>query len=274
MLAEVDVRAIPQSSFSFGDVSLEFESGDSNWLAYIDRRYGSFAGGCGNEPFRIRFEPTSGPLPAGLPTPLAAHLEAVDCAPTPRGYRIETSTSSCEIDMVSRQATLRGPSAMYPLDNLLRHLLPLLVEDGLIVHSALVECGASGLLASGPSGAGKSTLACLARGRALSDELAVVKMNGRAASAIALPFWNARRGRTPLRAILHLSHARSHRLERIGSGAAMRRLASQVLWPVWDERAIARSFSSLTDIAEAVPAFDLGFAPTEDVWDFLDKECA
>jgi hypothetical protein len=273
MLAEADVRATSRASFAFGEVRIAFESADLVWLSYVDRRYGSFGCEPSGDSFVIRFEPDATALPEGLETPLAAHIEAVDCAPSALGYRVKTATSTCEIDLRSRRALLRGPAAMYPLDNLLRHLLPLLWEEGVIVHSALVGDGAGGgFLACGPSGAGKSTLADIARGRAFSDELAAVRLDGREATSIALPFWNARRGSVHLRAVLHLRHASSHRLDWLRPEAAVRRLAPQVLWPVWDESAMARSFGYLTEIAERVPAFELGFRPTEDVWDFIDEE--
>jgi energy-coupling factor transporter ATP-binding protein EcfA2 len=153
------------------------------------------------------------------------------------------------------------------------HLLPLLWEEGLLVHSALVADDAgSGVLACGPSGAGKSTLARLARGRALSDELAAVKLEGRQPISVALPFWESRPGRARLRAVLHIGHGTHHRLEPLLPEEALRRLATLILWPVWNESAMARSFAYLTEIVETVPAFDLSFAPTGDVWDFIDKE--
>jgi len=273
MVEVADERRVSHASFAFGEIHLRFESADLPWLSYLDRRYRNFSVAPQSESFVVRFEPSSAPLPPDLVTPLAAHLEAVHCEPTPRGYRVRTATSQCEIDLCSRRATLSGPSAMYPLDNVLRHLLPLLWEDGLLVHSALVADGdGSGVLACGPSGAGKSTLARLAGGRALSDELAAVRLESRGAISIALPFWESRPGSARLRAILHLAHGASHRLERLLPQQALRRLASQVLWPVWDELAMARSFAFLTELAETVPVFDLFFSPVEGVWDFIDKE--
>jgi hypothetical protein len=273
MLEVAEEKELTQASFAFGEIQLRFESADATWLGYLDRRYRRFSVPPRAESFVVRFEPTSAPLPPDLVTPLAAHLEAVHCGPVPDGYRVSTETSECEIDMRSRRALLQGPSALYPLDNVLRHLLPLLWEDGLIVHSALVAGqDGSGVLACGPSGAGKSTIARLAGGRALSDELAAVRVEQAGATSIALPFWESRPGSTRLRAALHLGHGAFHRIERLGPEQALRRLASQVLWPVWDEKAMARSFAYLAEIAETVPSFDLWFAPRGDVWDFIDKE--
>ncbi len=273
MLEVAEERGISQASFAFGEIHLRFESVDRTWLSYLDRRYRNFSSEPRSESFVFSFEPASIALPANLVTPLAPYLEAVHCAPAPDGYRVRTETSSCEIDLRSRRAILRGPSAMYPLDNVLRHLLPLLWKEGLLVHCALVaDNEGKGVVACGPSGAGKSTIARLAHGRALSDELAAVRLGSGGALGIALPFWESRPGNARLRAVLHLRHGARHRIERLHPGEALRRLTSQVLWPVWDETAMARSFTYLTELAETVPAFDLSFAPTGDVWDFIDKE--
>jgi hypothetical protein len=88
----------------------------------------------------------------------------------------------------------------------------------------------------------------------------------------SLPFWESRPGRARLRAVLHIGHGTRHRLEPLRPEEALRRLATLILWPVWNESAMARSFVYLTEIVETVPAFDLSFAPTGDVWDFIDKE--
>jgi hypothetical protein len=273
MIEVAEERRVAYASFAFGETHLRFESDDSAWLSYLHRRYGSFSLSSTRDAFVVRFDPTPAPLPAALVSPLAPHLEAVDCEPTPAGFSVTTATTDCEIDFETGRAWLRGPSAMYPLDNVLRHLLPLLWKSGLIVHSALLSLGVSrSALACGPSGAGKSTIARLSRGRALSDELAAIRIENGQASAIALPFWEARPGSAPLGAVLHLRHGAAHRLSRLRPEDSLRRLASLVLWPVWDEAAMARSFAHLVELADWAPAYDLSFAPTEDVWDFVEEE--
>jgi hypothetical protein len=266
-------EVIPHASFAFGEVHLRFESASRTWLSYLDRRYGRFAEPLRDDSFVVRFEPTSGSVPPDLVTPLAAHLESVRCEPMESGFRVRTDTSECDIDLDSRRAVLSGPPAMYPLDNVLRHLLPLLCENGLLFHSALAtDSEGRGILASGPSGAGKSTLARLARGRALADELAAVDLAGAVPTAIALPFWESRPGRAPLRAILHIGHGADHRLRTLRPEEALRRFSGQVLWPVWSEAAMARSFAFLTEMMETVPAYDLEFSPANDVWEFIERE--
>jgi hypothetical protein len=274
MLGLVETTAISQAGFAFGETHISFQCPDEEWLSWLDRRYGSFSTAPTLTDFVVRFEPTAAPLPSDLVSPLAPYLESVDCEPIVNGFRVRTATTDCEIDLDSRRAVLRGPSAMYPLDNVLRHLLPLLWEDGLILHTALIAVGHGSVLASGPSGAGKSTIARLARGRALSDELAAIRLAGGGATGIALPFWEARPGSARLRAILHLRHGLTNRIEHVCAEQALRKLASQVLWPVWDEAAMARSFGYLATVAETVPAFDLAFTPTQDVWELIDREVA
>jgi hypothetical protein len=271
LLGVAEEKALSRASFAFGEVELGFECADSAWLSFLDRRYGKFSIAPVRDAFTVRFEPTEAALPAGVTSPLAPQPEAVGVERTAAGFRASTETTECEIDLRERRAVLRGPSAMYPLDNVLRHLLPLLWEDGLILHAALVEIGEGSVLACGPSGAGKSTIAKLSRGRALSDELTAVRNDGGRAEGIALPFWEARPGRARLDAILHLRHGASHDLSPLRSGESLRLLASQVLWPVWDEKAMARAFGQLAELA-AAPAYALSFAPREDVWELIEEE--
>jgi hypothetical protein len=72
--------------------------------------------------------------------------------------------------------------------------------------------------------------------------------------------------------VLHLRHADRHRLARISSEESLKRLVSQTLWPIWSEEAMTRVFSCLAELATGVPAYELSFAPREDVWSFVDEE--
>jgi hypothetical protein len=264
------------ASYDFGEIPFTFESDDEAWLALLERRYRAFRATrthTGPSVFTVRFEPTRVPAPAELVTPLAAHLEAIEMRKTPEGFRVSSATTSCNIDLPSRKAHLRGPSAMYPLDNLLRHLLPLLWNEGVLVHGAfLVRRSGGGLLAGGPSGAGKSTLSRLASTHALCDELTAVRVEKADARLVSLPFWESRPGRAPLDALLFLSHGASHRLIPLSPGRALRRLVPLVLWPVWDDGAMASAFAHVTRLLESRPAFELAFAPRPDVWEFIEKE--
>jgi hypothetical protein len=259
--------------FSFGENAISFASADVDWLGLLETRYREFRDASASACFTVRFEPTAVAFPPDLEGPLAVHQEELRCRRTPAGFRVDTETSSCDIDLIGREAVLRGPAAMYPLDNLLRYLLPLLWKDGVIVHAAaLLARDGGGLIASGASGAGKSTLARLASGQSLCDELAAIRVEGERPGVVSLPFWESRPGRAGLRAILLLEHGERHRLEPLRPEAALRRLATHILWPVWDETAMARSFAHLARLVEAVPAFVFHFAPRPDALRFLEEE--
>lgn len=261
------------SSYDFGETGFTFESTDEQWLGLLEKRYRAFRALPRASGFTVRFEPTRKPLPVDLSSPLAVHLEAIGTERTPAGFRVWSKTTSCDVDLFSRKALLRGPSAMYPLDNLLRHLLPILWDEGVVVHGAfLARRSGSGLLAGGPSGAGKSTLARLASSHALCDELTAIRVDVEESHLISLPFWVSRPGRARLEALLFLSHGEPHRLAPLHPGEALRRLVPLILWPVWDERAMASVFAHLSRLAESVSAFELAFAPRPDVWEFIEKE--
>jgi hypothetical protein len=263
-------------SYDFGEIPFTFESDDEAWLALLERRYRAFRAiraHTGPSVFTVRFESTRAPAPAELVTPLATHLEALETRKTPGGFRVSSETTSCDVDLLSRKAELRGPSAMYPLDNLLRHLLPLIWNEGVLVHGAfLTRSSGGGLLAGGPSGAGKSTLCRLASDHALCDELTAVRVESEGSHLISLPFWESRPGRAPLDAMIFLSHGAPHRLAPLSPERALRRLVPLVLWPVWDEGAMASAFAHVARLSESRPAFELAFAPRPDVWEFIDKE--
>jgi hypothetical protein len=259
--------------FAFGEVHLRFETSDPGVVNGLERRYGAFPSEIQSPDFTVRFESTTAKLPDGLEAPLAVWVEKLDCDRTAAGYRIRTPTTFSEVDLAERCARVRGPSAMYPLDNVLRHLLPLLWDEGVIVHAAaFASRDGRGWLASGPSGAGKSTLAELAGESALSDELVSVRVDEERSVLVSLPFWQARPGSVDLHAILMLRHGERNRVDRLRPEAAFRELSTQILWPVWDEAAMSRSFDFLVRIVERTPAFVFAFRPDTDIFEFLERE--
>ena len=80
----------------------------------------------------------------------------------------------------------------------------------------------------------------------------------------SLPYWNARPGDARLAGIYMLRHGDSHRRRRLCPADALRRLASQVLWPSLEESRLRAAFHTLSDIVARVPVWDLAFAPRAD----------
>ncbi len=240
----------------------------------LEVRYGAFRDESGENasPFSIRYECSGATLPRDLPSPLAVRPEIPAIALTPRGFDAETKTSRATIDLISKCAEIEGPRAMYPLDNLLRQLLPLLWRDGVVLHSAALVEGDHGLLACGPSGAGKTTLASLVPRKAIADELVALRRDRLRFRVVSLPYWRSRPGSAELEAILFLRHGKDHRLRPLDASSAFRRLVSQTSWPVDFPRDVDRVLGFVTELVHAVRAFEFHFAPRDDVWDFLQKE--
>ncbi len=128
-------------SYRFGNTSLNFESSDRTWLSYLSERYSSFG-----EPFPfqvdppvndfvVHFESTAAHRPEGLTSPLSTYVEAPVIETHEHGFTARTATTFADVNLDRRRAHLSGPRALYPLDNLFRHLLPALGEQG-----ALARC--------------------------------------------------------------------------------------------------------------------------------------
>jgi hypothetical protein len=190
----------------------------------------------------------------------------VDVQANERGFRIVGRTFSAEADLGERQARVRGPRAGYPVATLVRHLLPLVHDDALVVHAAMLADDGRGFLCSGPSGSGKSTLARLLPGLAFCDELAMVRRVGGGFAIQSLPFWEARPGRAALAGVLLLGHGQDHRRRPLGAGRAVQALAQHVLWPVTSGAAVERCFHLLGCLVELTPVWELDFVPRPDVW--------
>ncbi|TDI38289.1 MAG: hypothetical protein E2P02_20845 [Acidobacteria bacterium] len=254
--------------YRFGETSFIFESSDNTWLGYLDKRYDTFRSTSSQNTFTLDFESTTDRIPEGMTSPLATHVEAHEIEPRRNGFLVRTATVSATVDLEARRATLQGPRAAYPLDNLLRYLLPALSEQGVLFHSAALE----GVIACGPSGAGKSTLASFAGKRALCDELCAVRGNAEGHyRATSLPYWQARPGSTKLQAVLLLRHATRHRLRRVSTSEALRRLSTEILWPVEISSAMERALDQISGLVQSVPVFELAFANDPSAWDFIEE---
>jgi len=247
--------------FDFGGIPAEFSSDDVRWLAQLGLRYSGFE--TRSRPtLRVRYDVVPGrkPLPdrpCGELQPIAGsdgtHLELEG-----PGFKVSA-------DLATGAAVIAGPRHTYPVDAVMRELLPLLTRDSLVMHTALVSDGTRAWACAGPSGAGKTTLAALLGERALCDELAVVTIGRGGIEARSLPYWNARPGRAPLAGIHLLRHGPVHRRTRLAPEAAARRLLAQVAWPTRFPDALARAFAVFGAIAERVPVWELEFAPRADV---------
>ncbi len=210
------------------------------------------------------------PTPGFLDSPLQRYPEDTTVQALP-GERLglSSATFEAEIDLRSRSCKLRGPLATYPVDSLLRHLLPLVLDDGLILHGALLCQDDRAWVCCGPSGCGKTTLARLLPDQALCDELVAVRRRDGTWQAHALPFWQARPGGGYLQELLLLHHGPTHRRLALTPEQAGRDLVSQVLWPIACRDHLEQVFHRLLSLVAEIGSQRLEMAPRPDVWQVI-----
>lgn len=164
----------------------------------------------------------------------------------------------------------------YPLDEVL--FSKLLADAGsIIAHACGVDLGGRGILLCGDSGSGKSTLAGLfsaVQGAAVlsDDRVAAEARSGRAWITGTPWHGTAAHGldRTvPLRKIFFLRHAGRNLAEPLAPAQAAARLASLSVIPYWHREAAQKALDATADLAECVPAADLGFRPDAGTVDYL-----
>jgi len=240
---------------------------DDAWQRRILARYEGFIVEAGDDPFVVDVAAAGTLDPAAIAaerlTPPAAAWEGDK-------LRLGSTTFEAEADLDMRHATVTGPPLAYPVDALLRFLLAALLDDGLLVHAALLVEGDRSWLATGPSGSGKSTLAALLPERAAADELAAVRLRaGDVAVGHGLPFWRGRRTRAPLAGIYVLRHGRQCRRTRLDPKTALRRLAPEVMWPIGPPGQVDLRLTLATELISKVPAWELEFRPEAEVWDTI-----
>jgi hypothetical protein len=250
-----------------GPVTVALGCANTDWCRWIELRFGPFLSR--NEPaWTVLFEADRA-TPDWLASPLERFDEPLRTETTACGFELRGATFAATVDRAHRRAHLAGPLALYPLDGLLRHLLPVILADGLVLHAALLIDGDRAWVCSGPSGSGKSTLASLLPELACSDELVYLAPAKGRWQATALPFWQARPARAELTGIFLLEHAPSHRRSAIEPGQALQALTSQVLWPTVVPELAAASFERLCTLVREVPSARLGFTPDRGVIETL-----
>lgn len=186
-------------------------------------------------------------------------------------FRLVGMGVTAEVDLGERRARLAIPPSPHALAVVLRHVVPVAVEDGLVFHAALLAGGDRAWLCCGPSGAGKSTLARLLPDHARCDEMAAARFVGGEWHGEALPFWQSRPGRSPLEAVFLLRHGELNRRRQLDRRSAVRQLLPHLLWPTGSPPALDRALGLLCDLVDGVPVYDLEFLPRPDVFEVIAR---
>lgn len=157
-------------------------------------------------------------------------------------------------------------------------MLEALLADnkGALFHATGVDDGGKGYLFLGESTAGKSTMARLwdeAGLRVLTDErVAVRKQNGRYllyGTPWPSDYPVVSPDPVPLERIFFLRHAPQNNAQVCDAKNAAVQLIDQGYLPIWDFDRMERFLATYTDIANTIPAYDLGFVPDAEIIDFV-----
>lgn len=253
-------------------VPVAFSSADPYWIDLVVFRYHAFATSV-PAVFEV-LHATRTAVPAEVPSPLAVHTAPVTHrAATRSRFELVGESFTALIDLEKATAHIDGPCALYPLDAVLRETLPLLLEDGVLLHGgAAVGDDGRGVVFCGESGAGKSTLGRLLDGRTLCDEMVGMCRTPNGAAIRPTPFWRARPGRASLAAIYALRHGPVHRRHRLEGADAVRELSRHVVWPRDHAAGLEHTFVTLSGLVETTPVWELEFVPRPDVWDVIRPE--
>ena len=240
---------------------------DRRWLDVLAPRYAPFAATAAGPVCEVELRATGEPPPDWQA--LAPLLEPPTRTTTENALALVAAGYRVALDAGGRWGRAEGPLHRAPVDQLLRHALPLrLAADGLLLHGALLADERGAFVCCGPSGCGKSTLARLLPARAHCDELAAVRRHEDGWGGWSLPYWHGRPAALPLRGLHLLRHGADHARVRLRPEDALRRLAREVLWPAFPAAA-ERAFAALATLVAELPVWELSFRPQPDVWEVL-----
>ncbi len=201
-------------------------------------------------------------------------------------FRVAAYTGTIDLD--ARHAVVSAPSAARAASAIERVLSYICMQmlprqhHALWLHAAGLVLKGHGYVFFGPSGAGKTTLSGLARDRAeiLSDENVIVRYDADGPQLISTPFWGhstpgdlIRRIRrtVPLRALFALRHTPDFQVRPLSAAEAV--LALLATEKVATERvdSAAAWLGAAEQLVQQAPVYELGFAPTPQVWTFLEQ---
>jgi hypothetical protein len=213
-------------------------------------------------------------------------VDSIEHTPTVTHFRIAAYAGA--IDLGARQAFVSTPGEARAASAIERVLSYICMQalprrhHALWLHAAGLVLNGNGYVFFGPSGAGKTTLAGLAHDRAeiLSDENVIIRCSADGPQLISTPFWGhstpvdlIRRTRrtVPLHALFALRHAADFNLRPLDAAEAV--LALLATEKVATERvdSAAAWLGAAGQLVQHVPVYELDFAPTPEVWTFLEQ---
>jgi len=164
----------------------------------------------------------------------------------------------------------------YPLDQLLLTYV-LARREGLLLHSAGVECDGKLWLLAGRSRAGKSTASALLKGREgitlLSDDRIVVRRMGAQFIGYGTPWPGEARvaanRQAPLAGIVFLQQSKDNLIKPVSAASALERLLPVASVPWYEPELFPDVMSFCGALVEGVPTHELQFRPDADAAEML-----
>lgn len=155
----------------------------------------------------------------------------------------------------------------------------LIRQGGFLIHSCGVIIDKGAYILSGPSGSGKTTIARLVNNGStlLSDETTAVVKKDKGYYSYATPFFGdfgriTQNKKAPLKGILFLKKSTKFSHKRIRASFAAARLLENIFL-IGDKKGynINRLFDIVSDVAEKVPLYELGFLPDINIWRYIKE---
>lgn len=196
-------------------------------------------------------------------------------------FALASYPSRADGDVARRRVRFRvgpGPALNPELFRLLCGFL-LMQQGGVLLHASAVVHRERAWVFSGPSGSGKTTIAALAGDRpVLNDETVALRPGSRGFAVWATPFYGSGgptmarvNAGAPLHALCFLKQAAEFAHRRLTAAEAVARAFPEVMLPKRDRRVAERLLASLVALAETTPIYELAFAPSPALWDYLDE---
>lgn len=256
-------------NIDFAGHGVALKCSDREVSGWFHDRFAPFCSAADTE-WTIFFD-VNGPTPNFLEWPREIYPERFETVVLKNGLEMRSRSYRAMVCLHRREVRVVGPKATFPIDGVLRLLLPVLIDDGLVIHGGMAQAKERGWVFSGPSGCGKTTLSAILAPKSRCDEMVAVRFHDGRWFAHALPFWQARPGTAALEGLFLLHHGEEDRRERMLPTEAARCLGREILWPVADEERLECRLALMARLVAEVPMWNLWFRPTPTVWRIISE---
>jgi hypothetical protein len=148
---------------------------------------------------------------------------------------------------------------------------------GVILHGCGIEKEGEGILFIGESGAGKSTMANLWNAdegiEILSDDRIIVRKSGGDFRIYGTPWHGEAQFVSPrgvnLKKMFFLRHAEQNEILALNGVESVQQLLKCSFPPFWDAKGMNFALDLFSELATAVPCYELDFKPDKSVIDFI-----